>query len=257
MIRIADEILPILIELDRDQLVVYLLVNRYMAEDEDVPLDHIRKLGNLGAPEFFRALEGLEKHAALELKVEPDPDELESKHIVIRDAINEKIAPVSFREEEASFYIKSIEDYKSPLPTNDQLGVQKKNSARAGDDSLSVGEQKVTRRWRAALTKLHNKIVKNDANALVDYFADWQLRLYDQISLTQAWRKQQFGTAQRLFRNHRLSLTTWQAAVDYFSKQEYWKDKLNSLNQIEKNIHQFLAKRKKRSGSRMKVKKVS
>jgi len=281
MIRIADEILPILIKLDRDQLIIYLLINRYMTGDEDVPLDHIRKLGGLETREFFRALEKLEKHAALELKIEkvaervaPDelaspelrgervaPDELASKNIVIRDIINEKIAPVSFRESVAPFYIKNIESYKSTSSIskqdNKQLGVEKKNNARARGNSLSVNEQKVTRHWRTTLTKLHNKIIKNDANALVDYFAGCQLKLYDQISLTPAWRKRQFGTAQRLFRNHQLSLSTWQAAVDYFSKLEYWKDKLNSLSQVEKNIHQFLARRKKRSRSKAKVTKVS
>lgn len=258
MIRISDEILPILIELDRDELIVYLLINRYMAEDEDVPLDHVRKLGGLGIPEFFRALERLEKHAALELKVELAPDELESKHIVIRDSINEKIAPVSFREKEASLYIKNIEAYKNKNDnTSNQLGIQKKNDAHARDDSLSIAEQKITRHWKAALTKLHNQLVKDDANALVDYFADYQLQLYDQISLTKSWRKIQFGIARRLFRTHQHSLVTWKAAVKYFAKQEYWKDKLNSLGQVEKNIHQFLAKHSKKRSSETKVKKIS
>ena len=43
----------------------------------------------------------------------------------------------------------------------------------------------------------------------------------------------------------KLSLEEWKAAIDYFLAQEFWDDKLNSLKQVEANLHQFVMKRKK------------
>ena len=55
--------------------------------------------------------------------------------------------------------------------------------------------------------------------------------------------------AKRLFKVHNLTFKEWTSAIDYFLEQEYWQDKLTSLKQVEKNIHQYLSQVKKQKPS--------
>lgn len=110
----------------------------------------------------------------------------------------------------------------------------------------SLAKTKVTVRYKRALDKLTAIHVKKAQLDLVNYFAD-KLVAKHGIGRTPDWRRQQWAIAGRLLKEGKLSLPEWKEAIDYFLAQEFWDDKLNSLKQIEANLHQFVMKRKKKT----------
>ncbi len=110
----------------------------------------------------------------------------------------------------------------------------------------SLAKTKVTVKYKRALDKLTAIHVKKAQLDLVNYFAD-KLVAKHGIGRTPDWRRQQWAIAGRLLKEGKLSLPEWKEAIDYFLAQEFWDDKLNSLKQIEANLHQFVMKRKKRT----------
>ena len=261
MIKIHDSILPVLLELSRSQLIVYMLINRYLMENEDIPLDHIHEISKLTEHEFFGALRELEKLTAFVIKVTTSPAVQGGIIIEILDSINEKTGVVSFRRKSSSYiYTNSIESYKNSI-NNKSIGIKDKESQTENlpPESPETLEaiKKVNKKFKRGLTKIHNLIVKNDANALVDYFADCQLRLYPELRLNASWRTRQFSTAQKILKNYDYTVDLWKEGVDFLEKQEYWQDKLSSLKQVENNIHQLMVRKKKaKSRKKSKVKKI-
>lgn len=108
----------------------------------------------------------------------------------------------------------------------------------------SLAKTKVTVRYKRALEKLTAIHLKKAQLDLVNYFADKLIAKHG-IGRTPDWRRQQWAIAGRVLKEGKLSLDEWKEAIDYFLAQEFWDDKLNSLKQIEANLHQFVMKRKK------------
>jgi len=251
MINIHDSILPILLELSRPQLLIYMLINRYLTEDLDIPIDHVQTLSKLTHYEFFNALSELERVSAFTIKTSRDPDELDSVFIELDDPINEKAASFTCKKSAALLlYYNLIVEYKN-LVNNEEDRNKNIKTKDAKREKLSKAEielqLKITKRFKKGLTKLHNRIVKNDANKLVDRFADCQLKLYPDLRLSDPWRKRQFATAQKILKHYSYEVKIWIECIELMEKNEFWQDKLSNLVQVEKNIHQLMVNKKKKA----------
>ncbi len=264
MIQIHDKILPILLQLNRDEVIAYMLINRYLVEGEDIPFDKIVAFisgeGSLteediddGDGYIFQILKSLEDRGAFIISADPDRGELAKDSLVIEDPINEKSGRIYSEEVALHIYINSkdsINTENNRNKTNKDISTQRKKNT-----TKKITPEAFTIKFRKSLDKLRNIIVQKDANELVDHFADVQHELYAELDITPKWRKRQFGIAQNLFKDYEYTLTTWSNTINHLAKDKFWKDKLTTLTQVEKQIHQYLAKKGKKK-SKTKVRKI-
>lgn len=246
MIHISDKILPHLLECSRKELMTYLLIKRYITEEENIPLDHIQRLTRQTQRQLGQTLAELRQRNIIRIEGSP-------LNQVILDLIDNSSGVVCLREKSRERTISIIlKEYKRVIEleyNKEQTDNKKITSARG----LSLEQEKITKKYRKTLTKLRNKALKGDANLIVDHLADAMIRLYEGLSLTPRWRQAQFSIAKRLLKEHKLQAQEWLEAIDYFAGQKYWKDKLSSLKQVENNIHQYYNRQKKKSSIAKKV----
>jgi len=137
---------------------------------------------------------------------------------------------------------------KCSIISTSSASFEKKIKTSSKDSSLSrkVGklessfyESESQKIW-IVLDMIEKKSAERQGDILVDYFADRLLDINSKETFSKKWRQGQVSAAKRIIREHRLlSLDDWKKAVDYFCKQTFWKDKLISLLQVERNLHQF------------------
>ncbi len=211
-------------ELNKTEIIVYLTIRRYMSARQDIPIDHVQKnILKLSDLEMGRALVKLLELGFFELQLDSLNDVLmkETALLTVRD-----LDSVSGGDEHYIYYlIKTYKNSKDITPN-------------------SLAKTKVTVKFKRVLEKLSGLHAKKGQMDLVNHLAD---KLVDKhgIGRTADWRRQQWAIAGRLLRENKLPLKDWIAAIDYFLAQEFWDDKLNSLKQVEQNIHQFIMNRKK------------
>ena len=211
--------------LSKTEMIVYLVFRRYLSAREDLPIDHIQKnILKLSDLEFGRAIVKLLELGFFELQ---------------RDSLNDV-----FMEETA---LMTVRDLRAESGGDEHYIYSIINTYNNSKDITpnSLAKTKVTVKFKRVLEKLSGLHAKKGQMDLVNYFAD---KLVDKhgIGRTADWRRQQWAISGRLLREGKLSLKQWKDAIDYFIAQEFWDDKLNSLKQIESNLHQFVVKKKQK-----------
>ena len=222
--KIHENIIKKYKQLSKTDLVVYLVFRRYLSARQDLPIDHIQKnILKLSDLEYGRAIVNLLDLGIFELQ---------------QDSLNDV-----FMEETA---LMTVRDLRAESGGDEHYIYSIINSYKNSKDITpnSLAKTKVTVKFKRTLEKLSALHAKKGQMDLVNYFAD---KLVDKhgIGKTADWRRQQWAIAGRLLREGKLSLKEWKEAIDYFLTQEFWDDKLNSLKQVEGNIHQFLVNKKK------------
>lgn len=291
MIQLSDNVLPHLLKFSHEELRVYLLINRYLTEDQPVPLDHIQRLTKLSDSKYSEILTGLIDSEALEFSFEgltdpqseaidqsaPNQSATDQRNLALRDPINEKMGTVRLTERlkvPVEQYLDNIIYKKDKNKVKNKEESNKLRTAeRAVNSSLESATRRppwvsqsqleqsspsklselTTRRFKRFLNRLHNTMVKVEANQLVDHFANALLVLYSDMQLSPRWRTVQFSIARSLLKNYSYPLVFWKQAIDFFAEDKFWEDKLSHLKQIEDNIHRFLATKKRKPKTKVKT----
>ena len=218
MIKLDDKLIRFFEKLEKEELVVYIILNRYITERVKIDLKKVIKITGYSELRFSEILNRLK---TLKLIL------IENSRLI--DLLSSEEADL---EQAESYYIYLINLYKDNK-------ANKINSIAQQEDS-----EFITIKFKRVFRKLESKYKQGDVAELVNYFADKLILLYG-LKRTPNWRREQFSIAKRLFKDHDLRLKDWQEAIDYFTKQDYWKGKLSSLKQIEKNIAQYVVQTKK------------
>tara|TARA_R110002096_G_scaffold228179_5_gene417607 strand:+ start:488 stop:1198 length:711 start_codon:yes stop_codon:yes gene_type:complete len=222
--KIHENIIKKSKELSKTEIIVYLTLRRYLSARQDIPIDYVQKsLLNLSDLEMGRAIVKLIELGFFELQ---------------RDSLNDL-----FMEETALLTIRDLEAEKGGDEHYIYSIINTYNNSKAITPN-SLAKTKVTVRFKRVLEKLSSLHAKTSQMNLVNYLADKLVEKHG-VGRTADWRRQQWAIAGRLIREAKLPLRDWFAAIDYFLAQEFWDDKLNSLKQVEGNLHQFIMNRKK------------
>lgn len=224
--KIHENIIKKYKQLSKTDLIVYLVFRRYLSARQDLPIDHIQKnILKLSDLEYGRAIVNLLDLGIFELQ---------------QDSLNDV-----FMNETA---LMTVRDLRAESGGDEHYIYTIINTYKNSKDITpnSLAKTKVTVKFKRALKNLAGLHAKKGQMDLVNYFAD---KLVDKhgIGRTADWRRQQWAISGRLLREGKLSLQQWKDAIDYFCAQEFWDDKLNSLKQIEANLHQFVVKNKQKA----------
>jgi hypothetical protein len=225
MPKFNSNIIKLYKELNKAELVFYLILRRYIEAGENLPLDHIQKnMLRLSDLEMGRQIVNLINKEVIKQDSSSLIDGFtgEKVKIIARDWQSERGG-----DEHYIYYL--LNTY---------------NNSNKDITPISLAKTKVTVKYKRALLSLSAIHIKKAQLDLVNYFAD-KLIAKQGVGKTPDWRRQQWAIAGRVLREGKLSLSEWKGAIDYFLAQEFWDDKLNSLKQIEANLHQFVMKRKK------------
>tara|TARA_Y100000034_G_scaffold110709_1_gene143110 strand:- start:463 stop:1182 length:720 start_codon:yes stop_codon:yes gene_type:complete len=238
MIQLNDKTIKYFKNLTKKEMMLYLVIMRYITENEDVPVDHIKLILQLPDLEFSREIQSLQEKGLLRIrKLEINcPIEEKSGKLTVR---NKKL-----QEGRKHYIYNNINLYKNEL-SNKSISLSDR----------AEKEFDVTRQFRKGLSSLKERQLNTDTLNLVNYFADRLFKMYG-INRTPEWRRQQLAVAKRILGSYKLSIIDWKQAIEFFMKQDYWGDKLKSLKQIENNIQQFLVKSKKIKKTATKVKTI-
>jgi hypothetical protein len=277
MIKLSDGILQYIFNksLKGDDLVVYLLICRYLTEGEEIPIDKVQVLSGLKIEEFNNVMTQLSENKILKYSLEKGKYYIQetlqnrlqsvisaqkkrnSQTQRFSDIKNNNLAAIRLQSVEEnpsaaeSLYIsysnndnKSIDNKKVNKENKDYKEINKNDSAADSlQGEISKAKESINKNYRSLLLKLYNKSIQNQALQLQDYFAEALLKLYKR-SLSRQWRFQQISVAKRILREHKdISLDEWKKMIDFFCKQQYWRDKLTSLKQVERNRAQYQGKK--------------
>jgi len=225
MPKFNEQIIKLHKDLNKSELVFYLIIRRYISVGTAIDLSRVQKL--------MLKLSDLEMGRQIVNLVEKGVIKYDSSSIT--DAFtNEKCGLLPLMKQSESG---GDEHYIYYL-------VNTYNNSNKDNTSISLAKTKVTVKYKRALQSLTAIHIKKAQLDLVNYFAD-KLVAKQGVGKTPDWRRQQWAIAGRVLKEGKLSLEEWKDAIDYFLAQEFWDDKLNSLKQIEANLHQFVMKRKK------------
>ena len=133
--------------------------------------------------------------------------------------------------------------------------MSKKYIIATSSTQLDKNQQGITVNLKNRLGTLRREAIKLEGIDLVNYFADALYGLHG-IAKTREWRIKQLAVAKKVLKVYKLTLLEWKEAIDYFIAQEFWQDKLNSLKQVENNIHQYTAKAKRVKQTSAKVRSI-
>lgn len=233
MLKFSENIIKIHKDLNKSELVFYLIIRKYIDVNTPMSLERVQKL--------MLKLSDLEMGRQIVNLAEKNVIKYDSNSIT--DAFTDEkcdLLPIMRQSESGG------DEHYIYYLVNTYNNDNKVNSPN------SLAKTKVTVKYKRALEKLagiHSKKAQLD---LVNYFAD---RLVEKqgIGKTPDWRRQQWAISGRILREGKLSLEGWKQAIDYFLEQDFWQDKLTSLKQIESNLHQFVMKRKKATQVRQQV----
>lgn len=244
MIKLNDKILPFLLKAERNELIIYLLINRYLTNEESVPLDHIQKLTGLTDSELNFSLNYLREKKIL---ISQGNDQKPAfKDLIHRISGKIELREISGKKADA-YYLNIISSIY--IDSNNNSNNKDLYSNKINHELAFLSQEKkqsiIALKFKRALKKIKRKAEQKQAEELVNFFADKLSNLHD-IDRTSDWRHQQLACARRLFKIHRLPIKVWKEAISYFLDSEYWQDKLTSLKQIEKNIHQYLSHKEKK-----------
>ena len=229
MINLDDKLIRYFDVLTKRELTIYMMFNRYLTEQEPIPLDHILKLVHQTIFEYSNSINRLIEHGLI--KIEPTE---ESFHL--KDQLTGKRGEITLKNKNRTggeqHYIYNIIDNKN----------EKVNSL-LGFKGLEREKVNITLRFKRVLHKIYDLDSQRRRVELVNYFADKINSMYGAGVVTPEWRRGQLSCAKRILKEHNFNLEEWKEAIDYFSVQEFWSDKLKSLKQVESNLHQFIAKK--------------
>jgi len=253
MITLDDKIIRYFNKLTKKELVTYLMISRYLTEGEKIPLDNIQSVLNQTSNELIFTLGTLINAGVIKFLSEGEID-FSAAHEMdqffkLKDCISSKEGFVTLREKNKKSLSFIIYIYNNYIKNNKYKYLKdynSKNETEREGEIISAEQSKVTANWRRVLRHALNRDINARANMLVDHLADRLNKMYN-MNQSGNWRMGQLKCAKRLFKDHNYSLDVWKSAIDYFTEQEYWQDKLNSLKQVEKNLHQFISKGLKKS----------
>jgi len=278
MIKLSDGILKYIFDkqLKGDNLVVYLLISRYLTEEENIPLDRVQRISGFTIEGFNKGMEELLLSKIIVARREKGKwylkDTLQSREqrVILENTPakntlqraksnkNNILSPLlqsldhsaddiiysnnkNLREDSnKNRYRKSKESNQS----KDSKGAAEKKSSSALQSDIEIEKAKIQvhREYMHCLRRLRDTALSKEAWKLVDYFAEQLVVLYKR-RLSKQWRTQQAAVAKRLLRDYKdLTRVDWENLIDYFTKQQFWRDKLNSLKQVERNMHQYYGK---------------
>ncbi len=233
MILLDDKILRFLTKLTKNELTLYLSIMRYISGGLDIPIDHIQKLLKFSDEKMSLVFKKLVEKQLFEISSENlDCIDLigeSSQKLILKNSSGQKARAIIYNN---ILNINKEQDYKS-----------NKSIIESSSTQLDKNQQGITVNLKNRLGTLRRESLKLEAINLVNYFAD---ALYDlhHIAKTREWRVKQLAIARKVLKAYKLNLSEWKEAIDYFIAQEFWQDKLNSLKQIENNIHQYTARAK-------------
>ena len=239
MIKLDDKILSFLLKAERNTLVTYLLINRYLTQKETIPLDHIQKLTGQTEGELRESIQLLKAEKILTFtKI--------SQKLALNDCIHRNKGIIRLKISNGK---KADATYIYNILRKNNNNLLNKNTFVATDQAGVEKQQTIiTLKFSRALKKIKSIQIKKQSENLVNFFADKLHNLFE-VDRTPEWRRNQMLCAKRLFKVHNLTFKEWTSAINYFLEQEYWQDKLTSLKQVEKNIHQYLSQVKKQKPS--------
>lgn len=225
MPKFNEQIIKLHKDLNKSELVFYLILRRYISAGTPLSLERVQKLMlKLTDLEMGRQIVNLTEKKVIKYDSSSITDTFTGEKC--------ELLPLSRQSESGG-----DEHYIYYL-------VNTYNKGNKVNTPNSLAKTKVTVRYKRALEKLTAIHLKKAQLDLVNYFADKLIAKHG-IGRTPDWRRQQWAIAGRVLKEGKLSLDEWKEAIDYFLAQEFWDDKLNSLKQIEANLHQFVMKRKK------------
>jgi hypothetical protein len=214
------------------------LIRGYISRGEGIPLENIKKILKQTDLELSRILNRLIGLGLILIK-----------STLLEDGLIKGSGGIlSFHKKDADeYYINNI------LKIYKDSNLEKTN--RFINFKSIASSREITIIFKRALSHLSTRADKINVPELVNYFADKLVKQYN-IKRTPEWRRNQYSTAKRLFKSYDFNLEDWKEAIDYFLKQEYWKDKLSTLKQVERNLPQFMANRGKGNKTRTKIRVI-
>ncbi len=112
---------------------------------------------------------------------------------------------------------------------------------------LNEDQVDLTILWRRVINQVGSGRAIANAFLMIDTLAEARLKItHYQLTLTRKWRLGQTSAAKRILREHDMSVEEWVNAILWFSEQPFWKTNLTSILQVEKNIQQYLTRKKPR-----------
>jgi predicted transcriptional regulator len=229
MINLDDRLIRYFDSLTKKELIIYLMLNRYLTENQSIPLDHVMEVVHQTIFEYSNSINRLIELGLIEIEHTKEKPYLKDQLTGNRGEITLKNKNRTGGEQH---YIYNIIDNKN-----------KKVNSLLGLKGLEREKGNVTIRFRRVLHKIYNLDSQRRRVELVNYFADKINSMYGAGVVTPEWRRGQLSCAKRILKEHNFNLEEWKEAIDYFSVQEFWSDKLKSLKQVESNLHQFIAKK--------------
>ena len=245
MIQISDKVLPFLTKITKNELMLYVMIMRYISEEKEIPFEKIQKLTSFSSEKLVFTLKSLIDKKLVFLSL---------RNLDLIDLIGEKKQKFLMK----TFLQKKLAD----IIYNTNKDNSKDNSNKSNKYKIRSSFYELNKNQRALTVTLKNKLltitraaVKQESIDLVNYLSDALYHLHG-IPKTRDWRLKQLAIAKRLLNTYKYTLKEWKEAVDYFKGQEFWQDKLNSLKQIENNLHQFIAKFRQAKQTNTKIKKI-
>ena len=233
MPKFDEQIIKMYKDLNKSELVFYLILRRYIDAGSVMNLDRVQNLMlKLTDPEMGRQIVNLTDKKVIKYDSGSITDAFTGEKCKLLPIMKQS---ESGGDEHYIYYL--VNTYNNSYKVN---------------TSNSLAKTKVTVRYKRALEKLtaiHSKKAQLD---LVNYFADRLIKKQG-VGKTPDWRRQQWAISGRILREGKLSLQGWKDAIDYFLEQDFWQDKLTSLKQIEANLHQFVMKKKKTTQVKQKI----
>ena len=236
MIQLSDNIIKYFNSLTKKELTIYLMFARYITEKSGIPLDHLPTITHQTELEFSCSIARLVEQKLIVI-------EQAKENVQLKDQLSGKSTFFTLKNKnrtggEQHYIYNIINKYKESKSSKGLIGLKRQER----------NIYNITLRFKRVLDKIYNLDAKRRRVELVNYFADELNSLYGRgVIVTPEWRRAQISCAVRILKDHNFSLGEWKAAISYFVEQEYWKDKLKSLKQVEANIHQYVAKHKKKA----------
>ena len=236
MIQLSDNIIKYFNSLTKKELTIYLMFARYITEGQKIPLDHIPTITHQTEFEFSCSIARLVEQKVIAI-------EQTDKNVQFKDLLSGKNTFFTLKNKnrtvsEQHYILSIINKYKEDKSSKGFIGLKRQER----------NLHNITLRFKRVLDKIYDLDAKQRRVELVNYFADELNTLYGRgVIVTPEWRRAQLSCAGRILKDHNFTLGEWKAAISYFTEQDYWKGKLKSLKQIESNIHQYVAKHKKKA----------
>jgi hypothetical protein len=256
MIQISDKVLPFLTKITKNELMLYVMIMRYISEEKEIPFEKIQKLTSFSSEKLVFTLKSLidKKLVFLSLRNLDLIDLIGEKKqkFLMKTFLQKKLADIIYNTNKDNSKDNSNKSYRSIKKISNKSN---KYKIRSSFYELNKNQRALTVTLKNKLLTITRAAVKQESIDLVNYLSDALYHLHG-IPKTRDWRLKQLAIAKRLLNTYKYTLKEWKEAVDYFKGQEFWQDKLNSLKQIENNLHQFIAKFRQAKQTNTKIKKI-